>query len=379
MKNYAIKDLPLLRVHGRTQLCPEGLPLFWTGSGIEMNIIAPSLSLTYKADYGIFEPWVDVLIDGVRTQRVMLRKGVHELPIYRGGEMALGEASPLRRVRILRDTPAMPADEENCLLFLSLSFEGELLPLKEPRGRLLFIGDSITSGEGGCGAVSSMTWDSGCFDAVDNYAPFTADALGADYQVLSQSGWGVYCDYLGNTDAVLPPFEGQVCGLLKGEKARALGAFAPWKASLFVPDAVIINLGTNDLSGILAMRDRDGSRKEFEELPEELPVSGREKVSESVTRFLLHLRSRYPEAFLVWCYGMLKTEPPIFYQQMEETLKGAVKAFQEETGDQKSAYLTLPPTEASEFGSRYHPGHLSHLHAAERLIAFLRERGIGKN
>ena len=359
MNTYRIEDIRELRIHGRTRFTKEGLPLFWTASGIELNIKAPELSLTYQADYALFEPWVDILIDGVRTQRVMLQKGTHTLPIYRGGELVRGEPSPIRRVQVLRDTPSMPDDPQNTLLFLSLSFEGEVYPLPETTRRLLFIGDSITSGEGGCGALHSDTWDSGCFDAVDNYAFFTASALSADYQVLSQSGWGVYCDFLGNTGRILPPFEGQVCGLLSGSRAEALGALKYWDASLFSPDAIIINLGTNDLSGIR----EQGHLKETGALTEE----GLAKISDAAYAFLSSLHSRYPSALLLWCYGMLEAENPLWYSQMEEMFSGAVSRFQREHPEGNAIYLTLPPTRPGEYGSRSHPGHLSHLHASQVL------------
>ena len=365
MNTYALEKIQELKVLGRTHFLPEGLPLFWTGSGIELLLKAPELTLTYQADYDYFEPWVDVLIDGARTQRVMLQKGTHTLPIYRGGEMVKGEPSPLRRVQILRDTPAMPDDQSNSLLFTSLSFSGEVYPLPPKKHRLLFIGDSITSGEGGCGALQADTWDSGCFDAVENYAPFTARELDADYQVLSQSGWGVYCDFLGNTAHVLPPFEGEVCGLLSGEKAAQLGAHKSWDASLFIPDAIIINLGTNDLSGIkeLGYLTPEGS----------LSAEGLQKISQAAYDFLLKLRSRYPKALLLWCYGMLETENPLWYAQMEEMFRSCLLAFQEKQGDENVTYLTLPPTAPGEYGSRSHPGHLSHLHASQVIVEELRK------
>ena len=84
------------------------------------------------------------------------------------------------------------------LQLLEVETDGEFLPLETPKLRLEVIGDSITSGEGGSGAGEEMTWNSFCFNAVDNYAYMAAKELGAVYNCISQSGWGVFCSWEGN-------------------------------------------------------------------------------------------------------------------------------------------------------------------------------------
>ena len=68
---------------------------------------------------------------------------------------------------------------------------GAFLPLPAPQYRLEFVGDSITSGEGAIGAVPEEAWAGAFFSAENHYARLTADALGAEYRCLSQSGWGI--------------------------------------------------------------------------------------------------------------------------------------------------------------------------------------------
>jgi hypothetical protein len=52
------------------------------------------------------------------------------------------------------------------------------------------VGDSITSGEGTVGAVYEEDWISAFFSAENTYPRMVADALSAEYRVISQSGWG---------------------------------------------------------------------------------------------------------------------------------------------------------------------------------------------
>lgn len=62
--------------------------------------------------------------------------------------------------------------------------------MPEPKYRLEFVGDSITSGEGTVGAVYEEDWISAFFSAENTYPRMVADALSAEYRVISQSGWG---------------------------------------------------------------------------------------------------------------------------------------------------------------------------------------------
>ena len=63
------------------------------------------------------------------------------------------------------------------------------------------------------------------FSAVLNYTALTADALDAEYRVLSQSGWGVLTGWDNNPRTNMPEYYEQVCGLLTGGKNEAPGAF----------------------------------------------------------------------------------------------------------------------------------------------------------
>jgi len=151
LSHYQMKEIPYLRILGRTNGSLEPVTLFWTASGIELNVKATEIWVKIRSDYDVFEPWVDVIVDGVLSQRLMVNKGEQEICLFRNMER-----DKVRNVKLLRDTPAFPTDEKTLLQLLEVETDGEFLPLETPKLRLEVIGDSITSGEGGSGAGEEM-------------------------------------------------------------------------------------------------------------------------------------------------------------------------------------------------------------------------------
>lgn len=56
LKSYSLQEATF-KIHGRTdeEQCP--LPLFWNGSGIEINVTGTELWIDIEVDYDMFEPW----------------------------------------------------------------------------------------------------------------------------------------------------------------------------------------------------------------------------------------------------------------------------------------------------------------------------------
>lgn len=99
------------------------------------------------------------------------------------------------------------------------------------------MGDSITSGEGTVGAVYEEDWISAFFSAENTYPRMVADALSAEYRVVSQSGWRIVTGWDGNVENKIPPFYTQVCGLLTGERNASLGALQDYDFEAWQPPA----------------------------------------------------------------------------------------------------------------------------------------------
>lgn len=184
-KIISIADLPQVRVLGRTT-GKDVINLFWTGSGIEFLYTGSELWLEVNADYDTMEPWLAVELNGAQISRFPVNKGKNEVCLFRG--MTVGKP---KHVRILKEVQAMHQDPLHMIQILGLQYgDGEFLVLPDPEYRLEFVGDSITSGEGTMGPVGEEDWISAFFSAENTYPRMVADALSAEYRVISQSGWG---------------------------------------------------------------------------------------------------------------------------------------------------------------------------------------------
>ena len=236
-----LTQLPQVRALGR-HTGRDPLTLFWTASGMELEFTGSELWVDLFADYEVVEPWVSVELNGAWVARFAVNPGKSRICLFRG--MTPGKA---KHLRLLKDVQAMHDDPAHLLQITGLEYAGgEFLPLPEPQYRLEFVGDSITSGEGAIGAKPEEDWVGAFFSAENHYGRLTADALGAEYRCISQSGWGLVTGWDNDVRHVMPPYYTQVCGVAMGQRNAALGAqqendFAAWK-----PDAVIVNLGTND-------------------------------------------------------------------------------------------------------------------------------------
>lgn len=356
---FEIPNLRFLgRVQGETARRAGVLPLFWTGSGVELCCTGSELHVLLEADFSEAEPWVSAEVNGALLIRTPLNRGRNDLCVFRG----LAAGTP-KRVRLLRESQPMPEDRESCLCITALGWtEGEFLPLPAPARRLEFVGDSLTSGEGLYGAREEADFAAAWFSAVRGFPQRTADRLGAECRVVSQSGWGLRSDWRNDPRHALPDFYTQVCGAAAGILGAALGAQSPYEFAAWRPDAVVVNLGTNDAG---AMENPpcpgpDGSLFQQRRDPEGLRL-----LEDAAVEFLHTLRRHNPGAKLVWAYGMIE-------DSLRPCLEGAVTRFCRETGDENAWYLPLSAVTEETMGSRLHPGPACHEAAAETLADFLR-------
>lgn len=365
LKAYAVKDIINLKVLGRTTENREPLTLFWTGSGIECNVKASELWIEVEADYDCYEPWISVVINGAYSARMMLQKGKRWICLFRNMNPQV-----IKNVRVLKEVQAMSGDEKHCLQITGFKTDGSFEPLADYPYKLEFIGDSITSGEGTVGALQEEDWISMWFGTENNYAIMTADALNADYHIISQSGWGVLTSWDNNPHGALPLYYEKVCGLLNGKKNEELGAQREYDFTSWQPDAVIINLGTND----------SGAFNSPEWVDEKTGCSYKQRMNEdgsydeedinafkeAAVSFLEKLRRYNPNARLIWVYGMLGSP-------LKEAIMEAIQSYKEKADDDRVRFLELPDTTKETVGARQHPGVKAHRAASEVIVNHLKQ------
>ena len=331
---------PNVKILGRT---PAGqgdfIPLFWTGSGALFRIQASSLSFLLESADSVYEQWIRIELDGVTILRTSLQPGLNNVTVFRGIDKA-----QTHLVQLYKEVQAMAQDETAWLLLRDIQTDGEILPPPPFEHRLEFIGDSLTSGEGLACETHFMDWVSCMFSTEGSFPQILAKRLNAEIRVLSQSGWGALSSWDGNENCTMYPGYREVCGLLTGKKNALLGAHEPNDFS-WTPEAIIINLGTNDGSACQNCADQGDFKR---------------RLSLRVIAFLEQIRACNPDALILWAYGMCG-------HVMEDTLQNAVHEYAKKTGDRATRYVHLPAASKEEMGSRQHPGRPSHQKCADVL------------
>ncbi|MBO4389880.1 MAG: GDSL family lipase [Lachnospiraceae bacterium] len=347
---------------------PEGgVALFWTGSGFTVQGRFTELWVELEADFETYEPWISWTLNGAVMGRMMVPKGRHRIPLARNLN-----PEKVNTIRLQKDVQAMAGEPKHILILLGISVEGTLEELPEPQFQIEFVGDSITSGEGSIGAVSEMDWISMFFSAFNNYAVMTGDLMeGAEIRIVSQSGYGTYVSFDNRPDHVVPAFYTRICGVADGELQKAYGSQEEYDFSSWQPDAVVINLGTNDAAAFDFDPYTDpetGRTWKMKRLPDGSHDPECDRLfEEAVYSFLKTVREKNSKARILWVTGMLGTE-------MLPAIKRAHERYMAESGDRNTEVLVLPEAAGESIGARSHPGRLCHKAAAEYLADYFHKK-----
>ena len=364
LKYFKIRDVDL-KLHGRMDNTLDIVPLLANGQGIEACVSAAQLWVDVEADYDCFEPWAAIEINGELVSRFMLDKGRQRICLFMG-------KSPERvnRVKFYRELQAMSEDRKTCIVIRGLWTDGEFLAPPSYDLKLEFIGDSISSGEGTYGARSDVDWIPSCMSYSRTYINLIGHAMNAECRVISQGGWGVFSGWDNDRRHAIPSVYEQICGLA-GSMADKYGARKAHDFASWAPDAIFINLGTNDREGFNQPPFKDPDTGEFYKLntdPEgSFAADDIELIKSAVVDFLKIVRKNNPTSHIVWLYGMLGYD-------LSLSLADAVNRYKAETGDGNVAYLQLPSTNERTVGSNGHPGYEAHKIAAEILVDYLKLR-----
>lgn len=367
---YYVDEIEEIKLWGRhpSNVLKNHKPvsLFWSASGVEVNVKTNEIWACIESDYDANEPWLSVWVDGRILSRFMLRKGKHFYCLIRG--LSTGTA---HSIRLMKDTQAMSGDGKHLLLVhgFSLSKGAEFLPVQERKLKLEFIGDSITSGEGLKGAVDEGDWISSWISCSENYAVQAGEKLNADYCLLSQCGWGVVAGWDNNPFSVMPPHYENVCSLLWGPRQKDFGCNESYDFDSFKPDYIFVNLGTNDNSAFNQpawIDPKTGIEYKLNKNGEDY-----KKVGDGISSFLEKIRSKNPSSKIVWLWGMLEIA------EMEPYILEGVNNYRKLSGDENVFTMKLESNlcevKEEDKGSRGHPGPLTHKLAAEKIVQFVQE------
>ncbi|CAM3637131.1 MULTISPECIES: SGNH/GDSL hydrolase family protein [Saccharibacillus] len=235
---------------------------------------------------------------------------------------------------------------------IAVDAEDGIRPTPGRSRRIEFIGDSITCGYGIDDEDPLHAFSTATEDVTGTYAYLTAEALDADYSMVSYSGYGLISGYTENGEKLLTHLVPDYYAKWAKSEGRPGGTLNPltveWDFSRFVPDLIVINLGTNDDSYAQSDLQRQA---EF---------------AERYAAFLQEVRSRSAEAPILCTLGIMGDR---LYPLVEQ----AVKRYVEATGDTSVSTLRFD-VQRDEDGrtSDYHPTRKTHIRAAGKLTERIR-------
>jgi len=352
-------DSKNIKICGRTNGQLEPLTLVWTGSFVEFNVKAGELKMLIEGPYNSYENWIAIEINGEVVSRRLVEKEKQWVTIFR-----MRNPQNVTNVKIIKEVQAYPSDSEHRLNIYEIETDGELLPVEDKRCRIEFVGDSVTSAEGAIGAKCEEDWISSLFSHVNSYPYLVGKQLDADVRVFSQSGWGVYSSWDCDGKCAVPKYYEEICSIMEPGYFDKNGYNEPWDFSKWQPDAVVINLGTND---DFAFHNDDCENKNFLRMDgKKYCEEDRLKVRAAMVDFLKVVRKNNPDAFIIWAFGILG-------YAMEPTIREAIDIYIRETRDIAVKYVRLPELTDDKMGARWHPGRAAHEAMADIIVRELKE------
>lgn len=221
---------PTADVHVEARVIPVdgGVSRFgWSNGLIRTRIDGTALSMQLSSPQNT---WFTVEVDGAAVRNFQAGAG---LQTY---EIANGLAPGVHDVALIRRNEGSYGTTDFVALVPGVGTT--IVPTPAKTRRLEFIGDSLTAGYGIEG-VNPCDFSTETESSYETYAAIAARNLDAEAHVIAQSGKGIIQNYGGNLDGVMPDI---------WSRASTNSADPAWDFSTWQPDAVMVNLGTNDFS-----------------------------------------------------------------------------------------------------------------------------------
>lgn len=336
---------------GRTWLHDGILWLPLSASGIAFSFTGKKLSVTIAGDDSTKLPFykqkeparVAIYIDGQRKKDRMIKAEETILPILSSRKATTHE------IMILKLTEA-PMSIVGIKEF-TMDDAAEITPLPAKKRKIEFIGDSITCGYGVDDEVPEHHYKTSTQDATKAFAYRCAEILDADYSLVSFSGHGIISGYVENgvpkLQELVPPLYTRL-GLSRGLANGRQIYDEKWDFTKFIPDTIVINLGTNDDS---YCQDHEERQNHF---------------ASEYAQFLRLVRMKNPSAKIVLILGVMGDRLFPFVQK-------AMEKFIEMTGDDNIEAHRIEPIKRYEgYVADYHPTSMTHERVAKQVAAILK-------
>jgi hypothetical protein len=226
--------------------------------------------------------------------------------------------------------------------------DGEFRPLEsKKRLQIEFYGDSITAGNGVEGIFGDDNFETRTENALISYAALTSEKLGADFAIIAIGGYPLYK----SPWTALPTIKSipQMFSFADYDWGTNFTNYILWDNCKFIPDIVVINLGTNDEQYLNA-------------LPSHEVVKEEEAFCAALRDFIQQIKYAYPQVKIVLTIGMIRV------QKVEKLI---YKVCQEHPNN--VYFMNFNSLSVGGFmPNGGHPNAQMHVAASEQLAAFIK-------
>ncbi len=337
-----------VKLLGRTHMINDTLWCAFSGTGIEFQYTGTHLTVTLIADNAFCDmdnqARIAIYVNNNRIIDQMLTSSSQTLSVYEG------EAKTIT-VKIIKLSES--AMSTIGIKPIEIADTETLIPTAPQKHKVEFIGDSITCGYGVDDEDENHPFHTSTEDVTKAYAYKTATALDADYSMVSLSGYGIISGYTDNPDLkcenqLLPTYYNKLGFSINKFEDSIAPQNLEWDFSVFEPEVVVINLGTNDESYC-------NTAKKFDEF------------AAAYIDFLKQVREKNPLAHIFCAYGVMNVA-------MMPSIKTAIDNYSKTCNDYKISLIELPTQDGSlGYAASWHPTEATHKIASETATKKIKE------
>ena len=342
-----IKNPSHINWYGRTYETGSAVQFDYTCSGFEVRFYGTSLTATLASsctkvvaaqDYS----WINIYVDGaiVETDRMEVNSvDFCEFQIVSDLEEAMHTVKVLKTTEIQFSTLALSR----------LETDGYFLDPPEKSARKIEVyGDSITCGYGSVSAIGESGFRTATEDGTRTYVGFAAQWLGAQLNVIGYSGWRLGSYWTGQEGKTVPDVYDRIYSPLTGQDSQ-------WSFAEYVPDVVVINLGTNDVAQCAASMQTGGRFGDAEG----------EAFMQAYREFIADLQKAYPNVQIICCGGCILKDTIYWEEHLVDALRSE--------GNKNVHYVELKQTIGGvDNGTDGHPHWTSHFESAGILYTAIK-------